>query len=692
MFNNQVKVPLAKRIPKTTSIHHDTLHDDYFWLRDADNPEVIQYLEAENAYLESVMQPTQGLQETLYQEMLSHIQETDDSVPVQDGDYFYYARSEKDKQYPIYCRKLSNSRATLETNPEEILIDFNILAEGKAFFSVSQVKLSPDHQKLAYLQNENGTDYYTLYIKDIASKADVITPVDNLYIQNSLEWANNQILFYIAANEQQRPHKLFKFSLETQQSTLIYQETDEAFFFSLEKSRSGQFLFAGSGNMDTSEVRYVSTAHPNEAWTLFAPKVSGIMYELEHHGNNFFILSNQNAKNFRLLKTAIDKPKQEHWQEVLEHQQDVYLQSIHPFAHHLLITGRKNGLTQLWVQDLKTKTIQQLNCSEPIYTVFVSDNRLFDSDKVLIGFQSMLTPPSILELDLNTLAPTLVKQDQVNNYNQNDYSSEQIWATAADGTKIPISLLYKKGLSGPASLLLYGYGAYGSSYDPSFNSNRLALLDRGVIFAIAHIRGGAEMGRDWYEQGKMLSKKNSFTDFIACAEYLIRQGYTSKEKLAAMGLSAGGLLMGAVTTMRPDLFKAVVAKVPFVDVVNTMLDPTLPLVGIEYDEWGNPNKPDEYAYMKSYSPYDNIEPNHYPHLFVTGGLNDPRVPYWEPAKWVAKLRAHKSDNNVLIFKTHMEAGHLGSSGRYGQLRDVALEYAFILTALEDVKEKGESEK
>jgi oligopeptidase B len=682
MFNTKAKAPVAKRIPKITTIHNEMLQDDYHWLRERENPEVRGYLEAENSYLEEVMQPTQGLQETLYEEMLSHVQESDCSVPVQDGDYFYYARSEKGQQYPIYCRKQCVSRDQLDNTPEEILIDFNQLAEGKSFFSVTQVKMSPDHTKLAYLQNETGSDYYRLYIKDVATRADLIQPIDDIYIQSSLEWASNTLLFYVTANLKQRPNKLFGFNLETQTSTLIYEEMDEAFFLSIDKSRSGQFLFVSSANIDTSEVRYLPVAHPESEWKLFATRVSGVLYELEHHGDYFYILTNENAQNFKLLRTLHKTPDKSQWEELLPYRQDVYLWGVYPFANHILMTSREKGLTQLSVYDVVTGSIKQLEWPEDIYTVYVSENRNYDTETVLIGFQSMLTPPSILELDLSTLTTTLLKQDIVHHYSREDYTSEQCWAQADDGTAIPISLLYKKGVSRPALLLLYGYGAYGSSYDPSFNSNRLALLDRGIIFAIAHIRGGAEMGRHWYDQGKILNKKNTFQDFIVCAEHLIKQDYTSKEKLAAMGLSAGGLLMGAVTTMRPELFKAVVAKVPFVDVVNTMLDPSLPLVGIEYDEWGNPNKPDEYTYMKSYSPYDNVKANHYPHLLVTGGLNDPRVPYWEPAKWVAKLRTHKTDNNVLILKTHMEAGHLGSSGRYGQLRDVALEYAFILTALE----------
>ena len=685
MFNTRVKPPLAKRIPNITSIHGDTLQDDYFWLRDVSNPDVTGYLEAENKYLEDVTQPTQHLQETLYQDMLSHIQEEDINVPVQDSGYFYYARTEKNQQYPIYCRKQARSRKDLKTSPEKILIDFNQIATGKAFFSVTQIKLSPDHSKLAYLQNETGTDYYTLYVKDILTKADLIQPIENIYIQNSLEWdANGAYLFYITANSQQRPNKIYYYSFKTETSTFVYEESDETFFIYLSKTRSAGFLLAHIGSHQTTEIHYLATTTPEATWKVFAPRIKGITYELEHHGKDFIFLCNENAPNFKLLTTPIDNTSRVYWQELTPHSKEIYLRSIYAFSKHLVIAGRKDGLTQLWVRDMHTQSTKFLSWPEPFYTVSVGDNRIYDTDKILIGFQSMLTPHSVLELDLNTLSTTLIKHTSVVHYNADDYVSEKLWATTSDGTQVPISLLYKKGLRHPAPLLLYAYGAYGSSYDSEFNSNRLALLNRGIIFAIAHVRGGTEMGWHWYEQGKVLYKKNTFSDFIACAEHLVSQGYTTSPQLAAMGLSAGGLLMGAITTMRPDLFKAVVAKVPFVDVINTMLDPSIPLVTIEYEEWGDPQNKLEYEYMKSYSPYDTIQAGKsYPHLLVTAGLNDPRVPYWEPAKWVAKLRTNKADQTVLLLKTYMEAGHLGSSGRYGQLRDVALEYAFILTALGD---------
>lgn len=678
MFNRDTQPPVAKRASKITRIHNDTLEDPYFWLRETHNPEVIQYLEAENAYLETVLAPTQPLQEALYLEMLSRMAETDASVPVQDGPYFYYARSETSKQYPIYCRKRASTRDALTNTPEEILIDFNLLAEDKPFFSVTQVKVSPDHQKIAYLKNEDGTDYYQLHVKDISSQQDLIPAIDRIYIGNSLEWADGSRLFYLTANAQQRPHQLFWLSLETKVSTLLYQEADEAFFLHLDKSRSKRFIFLNSSSTDTSEVFYLDLIRPESALTSFAARVPGVSYDLEHYQNDFLILTDQKNPNFSLFKTPLDHL--ENWQAILD-DPDMYLKGVFPFANHLVITGRQKGLTQIWVYTPDRQHLQKLIWPEPFYTINIGDNRTYNSSKVLINFQSMLTPPRTLELDLDTLATKVIKQEPINNYDPQDYTSTQIWATASDGTHIPISLIYKKDLAQPAPLMLYGYGAYGASYDPNFNANRVSLLERGIIIAIAHIRGGAEMGRQWYQQGKMLNKKNSFSDFIACADHLIDQGYTQPGLLAATGISAGGLLMGAVMNMRPELFRAVVAKVPFVDVINTMLDPSLPLVAIEHGEWGNPHIEHEYNYMKSYSPYDNIRHVDYPHLLVTAGFNDPRVPYWEPTKWVAKLRANKTDTNVLLFKTHMNAGHGGSSGRYGQLRDTALEYAFILTAL-----------
>jgi oligopeptidase B len=682
MFRTDIQPPIAKRLPKTLTLHGDQRTDNYYWLNERDNPEVRAHLEGENTYLESVLEPTQPLQEQLYQKILSHIQETDTFVPVQHGPYFYYTRTEEGKQYSIHCRKQVRTRADLEGAAEEIILDVNELAEGKSFLSVSAIKLSPDHRKLAYLQNEDGSDRYTLYIKDLMTGELLDERIENVCIGQSLEWGDNTYLFYVTVDEKQRPYTLHRHSLGETNDIVIHEESDEAFFVSISKSDSGAFLFANLGSMDTSEVRFLPTKNPVQDWQIFAARNKGVKYSLEHHQDNFLIITNENAINFKLLSTPVDKIEREHWLERSPHHDDVFLQGVYVFEEHWLLVGREKGLTQLWVHNIKTGVTNVLRFSESVYTTHLYENLEFNTDKALISYESMVTPSSVMELDLNTLETTTLKRKPIPNYNPDDYTSERLWATANDGTKIPVSILYKKGLAKPAPLLLYGYGSYGVSVDPGFNSNRLALLDNSVAYAIAHPRGGAEMGRQWYEGGKLLNKKNTFTDFIACAEYLTQQGFTTPDKLAAMGVSAGGLLMGAITTMRPDLFKAVIAKVPFVDVVTTMLDNSLPLVKVEYDEWGNPNLEDFYHYMKSYSPYDNVTANAYPHVLATAGFNDPRVSYFEPAKWAAKLRECKTNQNVVLLKTNLEAGHGGSSGRYNQLREVALEYAFILGALE----------
>ena len=682
MFRTDIEPPITKRSPKTLILHGDKRTDDYYWLNERDNPEVKAHLETENAYLETILEPTKNLQEQLYQTMLSHIQETDMQVPVQHGPYFYYVRTEEGKQYSIHCRKKASTRDELEGAAEEIILDVNTLAKDKAFLSISVMKASPDHTKLAYLQNEDGSDRYTLYVKDLTTGNLLAERIENVCIGGSLEWANNDYLFYVTVDEKQRPHKLYRHALGETNDTVIYEEADEAFFVHISKSDSNAFLFLNLGSMDTSEVHFLSNQNPLQNWKLFAARNKGVKYSLEHHDKNFLITTNENAINFKLLTTPVDNIEREHWQEILPHRENVFLQAVYVFEGHWLLIGREKGLTQLWVYDVKTATPHALKFPEPVYTTYVYTNLEFSTDKALIGYESMVTPPSVLELDLNTQETTVIKRKSVPNYNPDDYSSERLWATANDGTRVPISILYKKGLAKPAPLLLYGYGSYGASIDPGFNSNRLALLDNGVAYAIAHPRGGAEMGRKWYEAGKLLHKKNTFTDFIACAEHLIKEGFTISEKLAVMGVSAGGLLMGAITTMRPDLFKAVIAKVPFVDVVTTMLDNSLPLVKVEYDEWGNPNLESFYHYMKSYSPYDNVKATAYPHVLATAGFNDPRVSYFEPAKWVAKLRECKTNSNVILLRTNLEAGHGGSSGRYNQLREIALEYAFILGALE----------
>jgi oligopeptidase B len=683
MFQKNVNPPVPKRLPKQLELHGDLRTDDYYWLNERANPEVLAHLEAENAYLTQVLSPTQTLQEQLYQKMLSHLQESDEVVPVQHGAYFYYTRTEKGQQYAVHCRKQAQTRAELTSAPEEVLLDVNMLAEGKSFFNVSLTKPSPDHSKLAFLQNEDGSDRYTLYVKDLQTGKLLSERIENVFLGSSLEWASNDCLFYVTVDEKQRPHKLFRHHLGETTDIRILEENDEAYFLSIFKSDDGTYLFTTLGSMDTSEVYYLPAHTPDGDWRVFAPRVKGIKYSLEYHGGNFLIITDEQAPNFKLLTTPADNPGKENWQELFPHRPDTLLGYVSVFEQHWLILERQKGLTQLSIYDVASGEKKVLRFPEDVYTTYVYTNHTFATDKALISYESMVTPSSILELNLNTLETTLLKQKPVPNYDKNNYVTRRIWATASDGVQVPITLVHKKELQQPAPLLLYGYGAYGSSVDPTFGANRLALLDKGMMFAVAHVRGSSLLGRQWHEDGKLLNKKNTFSDFIACAEHLIREGLTTSAKLAALGASAGGLLMGAVTTMRPDLFRAVVAKVPFVDVVTTMLDESLPLVKLEYDEWGNPNHKAFYDYMKSYSPYDNVKPAAYPHLLVTAGLNDPRVSYFEPAKWVAKLREHNTGNSVVLLETNLAAGHGGSSGRYDYLRETALEYAFILTALEE---------
>jgi oligopeptidase B len=675
--------PTARKIPHFHFEHGQTRDDPYYWLRERDNPEVIAHLNAENAYLEELTEPIKALQEKLYNKMLSHIQQTDLEVPVQHGPYFYYWRSQEGLQYRIYCRKRAAGREGLDEAAEQVVLDLNQLAAGKEFFSVSLTRPSPDHKLLAYLQNQDGSDRYRVQVLNLETGELLPDRMDGVFSQGSLEWdASGQYLFYVLVDDAQRPARLYRHQLGAAPFTdpLLYQESDETFRLVIEQSNSGEFLFAISYSTLTSEVRYLPSNSPLDPWRLFAPRIRGIQYTLEHHRSHFYILTNQDAQNFKLLYTPTQEPGRQHWQELIPQRPQVYLKSIHPFARHLLIEGREGGLTQLWVHRFDTGQTRQLTLEEPVYTLTLGDNRVFDSDSILVHYQSLVTPRQVMQLELNTLQTSVLKQDPVPGYDPSLYTSERIWARARDGTAVPISLVYK-GRRGPAPLYLYGYGSYGYSLDPTFNSNRLALLDQGVIFAMAHVRGGAEMGRGWYEDGKLLKKKNTFGDFIDCAEHLVQSGYTSPSLLAAGGGSAGGLLMGAVINMRPDLFKAVVAQVPFVDVMTTMFDASIPLTTSEYDEWGNPTDPEYYAYMKSYSPYDNVKAKAYPHLLVTAGLNDPRVGYFEPAKWVARLREHKTDTNTLLFKIHMGAGHGGSSGRYDRLREIALEYAFVLDKL-----------
>jgi oligopeptidase B len=668
--------PVAAPRPTRLETHGDLRIDDYFWLRERDNPDVIAYLEAENRYTETVMAPASALQEQLYQEMRARIKETDETVPVQIDDFWYYQRTEEGKQYPIFCRK----RGTLD-EPEEVLLDQNELAAGLDFLRLANFQVSPNHRYLAYAVDTAGAEAYTLRVKDLRTGQHLADEIPNTYY--GLEWSNDsQTLYYTVLDPAKRPYRLFRHTLGAapQEDELVFEEDDEMYFLSVSKSKSKRYIFVELNSKITSEVHVIDADDPGAQPRVIQPRIHGVEYSLEHHGDRFFILTNDQAQNFRVMTAPVHQPDRSHWEEFLPHQPAVKLDRLEMFADHLAIFEREQGLRHIRVVDLATKRAHRVSFPETVYTVSPGPNPNFDTVVLRFHYSSLVTPDSVYDYHMAEGVLELKKQDEVKGYDPSQYETERAWATAADGVRIPISLVYPKGIQrdGNNRMLLYGYGSYGASIEPRFQIPRLSLLERGFIFAIAHIRGGGEMGREWYEDGKFLRKKNTFTDFIAAAEHLIGEGYTRPEKLAIMGRSAGGLLMGAVTNMRPDLFRTVIAGVPFVDVINTMLDPSIPLTVIEYEEWGNPNDPVYYEYMKSYSPYDNVQAKAYPHILVTAGLNDPRVQYWEPAKWVAKLRRMKTDNNRLLLKTNMGAGHAGASGRYDYLKEIAFEYAFLL--------------
>ena len=672
--------PVAKTDSKVDTVHGEVRLDNYFWLREKSNPEVIGYLEAENRYTEAVMQQTADFQEQLYQELLARIKETDLSVPEKMGGYYYYTRTEEGKQYPIYCRK----KGSLEAE-EEILLDQNALADGHEYLEIGVYKISPNHQLLAYSTDTTGGESYTLCIKDLNTGQLLEDQIPDTYY--SVEWANdNQTLFYTTLDAAKRPYKLYRHQLGSDPAAdvLIYHETDESFFLDVSKTRSKAYLLMELENINTSEVHYLEADQPTGGFKVISPRQSELEYSVEHHSDQFLIVTNVDAVNFKLMRAPINNPSRENWEEVIPHRESVKLDSISAFQNHLVISEREGGLRKIRIRNLATSQEHTVDFPEPVYTVHQGRNPEFNTATLRFNYGSLVTPMSVFDYEMDERTRELKKQDEVlGGYDPSLYKSERIFAEAADGTPIPISLVYKKGLSkdGKNPLLLYGYGSYGINSDPYFSSNRLSLLDRGFGYAIAHVRGGEEMGRMWYENGKLLHKRNTFTDFIACAEHLIGENYTASDKLIIQGGSAGGLLMGAVTNMRPELFEIVIAKVPFVDVVNTMLDASIPLTVIEYDEWGNPNEKEFYDYIKSYSPYDNVEAKEYPHILVTAGLNDPRVHYWEPAKWTAKLRALKTGDNRLLLRTEMGAGHAGPSGRYDYLKEIAFEYAFIFDLL-----------
>jgi len=657
-------------------------------LREKSNPEVLAYLEAENDYTAAQMKHTEALQESLYQEMVARIKETDADVPEKLDDYFYYTRTEAGQEYPIYCRKRGRMEAEAALKSaifEEILLDQNALAAGHNYCEIGVYVISPNHRWLAYSLDTNGSETYTLYIKDLTSGQNLPDQIPNTYY--AVVWANdNRTLFYNTLDAAKRPYKLYRHTLGADPAgdALIYHETDESFFLSISKTRSKAYLVLNLNSATTSERHILKADDPTGSFRLVQPRQHPLEYDLDHHGDHFYIVANDQAKNFRLVVAPVDNPAKENWQELIPGQDKVKLERVSLFRDHLVLYKRENGLRAVQITNLASRETHQVEFPEPVYTIWPASNREFNTNLLRFHYTSLLTPESIFDYNMDDRTRELKKQEEVlGDYDPNDYRSERVFATAGDGRQIPISLVYKKGLvkDGNNPCLMSGYGAYETSHEPYFISRRLSLLERGFVCALAHARGGGEMGRPWYEEGKLLQKRNTFTDFIACAEHLIAAGYTGRQKLAIQGISAGGLLMGAVTTMRPELFKTVVAKVPFVDVINTMFDPSIPLTVNEYEEWGNPNHLEYYHYLKSYSPYDNVTARDYPNLLITAALNDPRVQYWEPAKWTARLRASKTDQNRLLLKTDLGAGHGGPSGRYSYLRQEAFIYAFILDIL-----------
>jgi oligopeptidase B len=671
----KLQPPPTEKKPKTTEINGDRLVDNYFWLREKTNPAVIAHLEAENAYTTAVMKPTEALQDKLYNEILSHIKQTDTNVPYRWGAHFYYTRTVEGKQYPIYCRK----RGSL-TAPEEILLDLNELAKGQKFMAVSSFAPSDDGTLLAYSTDNTGYRQYTLQIKNLTTGELLPEKIERV---DDLAWAtDNKTLFYVTEDAvTKRNDKMFRHVLGTDKYELLYDEKDELFDVGVQRTRDKAVIMLGAFSKTSTEFRYIPANDPNAAWKTILTRQPDHEYDVEHRGDLFYIRTNKGAKNFRVVTAPVSDPAEKNWKEFVAHRPLVKIDGVDLFKDHAVLSEWENGLQQIEIVDFKTNKNQRIQFPEPVYAAGLSTNREFDTNVLRYNYQSLVTPSSVFDYDMNTSQATLLKQTEVpGGFDKANYKSERVFATASDGTKIPMSVVYKRGvkLDGTAPTLLYAYGSYGIPMSPTFSAGRLALLDRGVIYVIAHIRGGGELGEPWREAGRMMNKMNTFTDFIACADHLVKQKYTSSDRLVIQGGSAGGLLMGAVTNMRPDLFKAVVAQVPFVDVLNTMLDASLPLTTSEYIEWGNPNEKPAYEYMKKYSPYDNVHPANYPAMLVKVSLNDSQVPYWEGAKFVAKIRELKTDHNPLLLKTNMGAGHGGASGRYDAIHETAFDYAFML--------------
>ncbi len=673
--------PVATKIPKADTTLGDVRIDDYHWFRDKTDPDVIDYLDAENEYTAAMMKDSEALQKKLYDELVGRIKETDLTVPERIDDYYYYSRTEQGKDYPIYCRKKGSLNAT-----EEVLLDQNKLAEGIGYMDIGGFSVSPNHLLLAFTVDTTGSEVYDLFIKDIARDSLLMDRVPN--VGTSIAWANdNATLFYDVVDETYRPYRVFRHLLGSDASgdELVFDEPDDHFFLDVVRTHDDKWILISLGSETSSEAWFLNASTPMEKFKIVEPRISDLEYRVVTHDDRFFIVTNDNALNFKVVETTSADPSRKTWKEFLPYDEKIKVDGLLCFRDYVVVERRQNGLQELTIVSLQDKAMHNVAFPEQTYWVTPTNNPEYESEIVRFGYQSLKSPKTIFDYDMKGRTQQLLKTTEVlGGFDSGNYASERIFATAGDGAQVPIAIVYRKDKfahDGTNPVYLYGYGAYGEPDDPWFSPNRISLLDRGIVFALAQVRGGGALGRQWYYDGKLLNKKNTLTDFIACAEHLIAAKYCAKDKVIAYGASAGGLLIGAVTNMRPDLWRAVVADVPFVDVINTELDVTIPLTVTEWEEWGNPADEKFYSYMKSYSPYDNVVAKDYPNILITTSLNDPRVGYWEPTKWCAKLRANKTDKNLLLFKINMDAGHGGASGRYQQLEEIALEYAFIFKVL-----------
>ena len=674
--------PIAKKSPRELHAHGEIRVDNYYWLNERENPEVIEYLQQENLYQETMMKDTEELQKQIYDEIVGRIKQDDVSYPIKRNGYYYYSRYEEGQEYPVYCRRKDNME-----NPEEILLDGNKMAEGHHYFDLGAYSISPDNRLIAYSVDTVSRRQYHIFIKEIETGKMFSEDIENT--TGNMVWANdNSTLFYTKKDDTLRSCMVMRHKLneEVKNDELVYFEEDTAFSCYVSKTKSRRYIMIISDSTMSSEVRFVDADKPYDEFKIFQKREHDHLYGIGHYGEHFYILTNvDGAKNFKIMKTPLDMTEKENWVELLAHREDVLIEDFDLFSDYLVIEERKEGLVKIRVMTWDGATDYYIDFGEPTYTAYSSANPDFDSHLLRYGYNSMTTPASLYEYDMVKRESVLLKrQEIIGGYEPSDYVTERHYAPSHDGVMVPVSLVYKKGMKkdGNNPLVLYGYGSYGSSMDAYFSTARLSLLDRGFVWAVAHIRGGEEMGRQWYEDGKLLKKKNTFLDFIYCGKYLVNEGLTNNDKMFAMGGSAGGLLVGAVANMASEMWRGIVAQVPFVDVVTTMLDDTIPLTTGEYDEWGNPNEKEYYDYMMSYSPYDNVERKEYPAMLVTTGLHDSQVQYWEPAKWVAKLREMKTDNNPLYLKTNMDFGHGGASGRFEGIKEIALEYAFMIKVLE----------